>query len=333
MMDTDPIDTGTKHPNGSDSKPKRILTIDGGGIKGVFPASFLATIEKATGKSVVDHFDLIVGTSTGGIIALGLGLGWRSRDLLDFYQDYGPQIFKRPSFFQGLLSLFRSKYDPTPLHQALEEEFGERRIGESRARLVVPSLNLETGEVHLYKTSHHPRFECDYKKKAIEAARATSAAPAYFPSFLSNSGVPLVDGGIWANNPMNVAVVEGLTTLGWPAESIHILSLGCTREPYDGESARNIPKGFGYWALNATELFMTAQSSSSKGMSKLLLGGTDRILRVNPTVTRGRFDLDKVKGISALRGLGETEARNALPKIRRQFLGNPTEPFKPYHEL
>ncbi|MFB6272729.1 MAG: patatin-like phospholipase family protein [Salinibacter sp.] len=90
---TDPM---TDQPqSGQDSR--RILTIDGGGIKGTFPASFLATVEEATGKSVADYFDLIVGTSTGGIIALGLGLEWPASDLLDFYEEYGPQIFGKQS--------------------------------------------------------------------------------------------------------------------------------------------------------------------------------------------------------------------------------------------
>ena len=73
----------------------RILTIDGGGIKGVFPAAFLATVEDAIECNVADYFDLIVGTSTGGIIALGLGLGLSAKELLAFYEEHGPTIFKR----------------------------------------------------------------------------------------------------------------------------------------------------------------------------------------------------------------------------------------------
>ena len=71
-----------------------MLCIDGGGIKGVFPASFLSTIEEAVGRPVADYFDLIVGTSTGGIIALGLGLGLGAGDLLRFYEQRGAAIFK-----------------------------------------------------------------------------------------------------------------------------------------------------------------------------------------------------------------------------------------------
>lgn len=317
----------------SDSDAKRILTIDGGGIKGTFPASFLATVEEATGKSIIDYFDLIVGTSTGGIIALGLGMGWPAHDLLGFYEEYSPRIFQKLPLWRRFLSVFNAKYDPEPLHHALEESFGDKRIGDSVVRLVIPSVNLESGEVHLYKTAHPPRLKLDYKKKAIEAARATSAAPAYFPSFISESGIPLVDGGVWANNPMAVAVVEALTMLEWPPDQINILSLGCTRVPFDAEKAREQSQGFGYWMVNAAELFMTTQSSSAKGVAKLLLGGTDRILRINPVVPRGRFELDKASGIESLRGLGESEARKALPKLDEQFLARPTDPFDPFHKL
>ncbi len=317
--------------SGRDSR--RILTIDGGGIKGTFPASFLATVEEATGKSVADYFDLIVGTSTGGIIALGLGLGWPASDLLDFYEEYGPQIFGKQSLWHKLLSVFTAKYDPEPLHDALEESFGNQRIGDSTVRLVIPSVNLDSGEVHVYKTAHHPRLKLDYKKRAVEAARATSAAPAYFPSFISRSGVPLIDGGVWANNPMAVAIVEALTILDWDPEQVKMLSLGCTKVPFDAEEPREKSKGFGYWAFNVSDLYMTAQSSSAKGMTKLLLGGEDRIFRINPVVTRGRFKLDKVNGIEALRGFGESEARKALPKLESQFLTRTTETFEPCHEL
>lgn len=318
-------------PSGSDAK--RILTIDGGGIKGTFPASFLATVEEATGKPVVDYFDLVVGTSTGGIIALGLGLGWSARDLLGFYEEYGPRIFQKQPLWRRLISVLNAKYNPEPLHHALEESFGDKRIGDSIVRLVIPSVNLDSGEVHLYKTAHHPRLKLDYKKKAIEAARATSAAPAYFPSFISGSGVPLVDGGVWANNPIAVAVVEALTMLEWSPDQIQILSLGCTRMPFDAEKAREQSQGFGYWAVNATELFMCTQSSSAKGMAKLLLGGRDRILRINPIVPRGRFELDKASGIEALRGFGESEARKALPELEKQFLACPVDPFDPFYKL
>ena len=115
-----------------------------------------------------------------------------------------------------------AKYDSAPLKKALVAKFGDRKLGESTNRLVIPSVNLETGEVHVYKTSHHPRFERDLHERIVDVALATSAAPTYFPTHRSDAGTPLVDGGIWANNPTGMAVVEAIGVLEWPRGTIRL---------------------------------------------------------------------------------------------------------------
>src|SRR3981081_778128 len=119
---------------------RRILTIDGGGIKGVFPASFLATLEDEIGGPVADHFDFIAGTSTGGTLAVGLGPGPPANELLHFYREAGAKIFHRRRFNARMLSLFRAKYTNAPLRQVLTEAFAEPYLGESRTRLLLTSL-------------------------------------------------------------------------------------------------------------------------------------------------------------------------------------------------
>src|SRR3989344_7323582 len=110
---------------------KRILTIDGGGIKGVFPASFLASIEEKIDGRVGEYFDLIVGTSTGGIVALGLGLGLPAKDVIGFYKEHGPLIFGGNGVLKRLRSLLCAKYDQEALRAALKSKFGNRALGES----------------------------------------------------------------------------------------------------------------------------------------------------------------------------------------------------------
>ncbi|HTE91351.1 MAG TPA: patatin-like phospholipase family protein, partial [Terriglobales bacterium] len=128
----------------------RILSIDGGGIKGVFPAAFLASIEETLGgMPVSSFFDLIAGTSTGGIIALALGLGLRANEVLEFYIRYGPSIFPRTSPWWVLRP---TKYDAEPLRTALGEIFGSRLLGASKYRLLIPSFNATTGRIHIFKT-------------------------------------------------------------------------------------------------------------------------------------------------------------------------------------
>jgi len=310
---------------------RRVLSIDGGGVKGVFPASFLATLEDSVGGSIADYFDLIVGTSTGGIIALGLGLGLRAQDLLAFYENWGPLIFGGPRHWRLLRSLFRAKYSSDPLRRAAESVFGNRLLGESRKRLVVPSFNVETGEVHIWKTAHDRRLERDYKCRAVEVALSTAAAPTYFPTYQSSSGTPLVDGGMWANNPLMVAMVEAVGVLGWPRDSLRVLSLGCTTAPFEVKWARS---GMLPWAFKIVDVFMTAQATSAYGMSQHLVPDRRDIVRISPTVAKNRFALDRAGDIRALRGLGDFEARKALPLLRSAFLsGGPAEEFVPIHPI
>jgi predicted acylesterase/phospholipase RssA len=313
---------------------RRVLCIDGGGIKGVFPASFLSTIEESIGCPAAEYFDLIVGTSTGGIIALGLGLGLSATELLRFYQDRGPAIFNGSRKMQFFRKFVRAKYDPEPLRQCLSEVFGSRRLGESRKRLVIPSFNIETGEVHVWKTAHHPRLERDYLHSAVEVALSTGAAPTYFPTYKAQSGTPLIDGGVWANNPVAIATVEAIGILGWQASDLRVLSLGCTTTPFDIDWGRNHSLGVLGWATKITDVFMTAQSVSATGMAQHLLTDRSNLVRISPTVGTNRFEIDRVSEIPSLRGLGDFEARKALPELRSKFFTAPVqEDFAPCHRL
>lgn len=311
---------------------RRILCIDGGGIKGVFPASFLGTVEDTIGKPASKFFDLIVGTSTGGIIALGLGLGFSAQQMLAFYEESGPNIFSGNGGLRWFRWLVRSKYEPKALRTALQNVFGEKLIGESTKRLVIPSFNIETGEVHVWKTAHHPRLERDYKHSAVEVALSTAAAPTYFPTHLTATGIPLIDGGIWANNPVAIATVEALGVLNWNASEIQILSLGCTAPPLAVDWGRNHPLGIAGWSRKIVDVFVAAQSMSATGMAQHLLTDRKQLMRISPVVGEGRFDLDGVDGIPGLRGLGDFEARKALPELRRRFFDfAEADPFLPFH--
>lgn len=310
---------------------RRILCLDGGGIKGVFAAAFLASIEESTGVHLVDYFDLIVGTSTGGIIALGLGLGFSAATILQFYVDYGSTIFPK-SNFGAFRRLLRPKYDAKPLKDALTAQFQDRVLGESITRLVIPALTLESGEVHIYKTAHHPRFEMDYKVSAVDVALATAAAPTYFQEHLSREGAALVDGGLWANNPMGVGAVEAVGILGWDQREVDLLSVGCTTSPLDAMKFQGNRKGAVFYAGRIVDLMMTAQSSASSGTAAVLFGH-EHVHRITTIVDRGRFDLDDADGIAGLRGLGQDEARKAVPKVRQVFLGAPAERFQPYRTV
>jgi|SRR5579864_5389136 len=188
----------------------KILSIDGGGIKGVFPAAFLAALEEDLQIRTGEYFDLVAGTSTGGIIALGLGLGLSADAIVQFYIRKGPLIFpSSKGFFKFSWLASPSKYKSDILQAALAEVFDKRLLGDSSCRLFIPSFDANTGLIHIYKTAHHERLRRDYRCTAVEVGMATSAAPIYFPSYRSDHDITLIDGGIWANNPSGLAVVRG----------------------------------------------------------------------------------------------------------------------------
>jgi hypothetical protein len=309
---------------------RRILVIDGGGIKGVVPASFLACVEEGLPNPVADYFDLIVGTSTGGVIALALGLGLSASEALGFYKNYGPKIFHGHPRFRAARWWFRAKYDPAPLRAALQEVFGEKKLGQSKKRLVIPSFNPDTGEVHVWKTSHEARLQRDFRCPVVDVAMSTAAAPTYFPTHQLDSGTPLIDGGMWANNPIAVGVVEAIGILKWPPGQLHVLSLGCTSTPLNMDWGRHHSLGKFGWAEKIADVFMTAQSSGAMGMAQHLLPDRDQIKRYSPVVG-GRYTLDGSDDITSLRGLGASEARKALPELGDFFRRPVDEEFVPCH--
>lgn len=184
----------------------QILSIDGGGIRGLFAAAILAALEEDLSIDIRRHFDLISGTSTGGIIALALGRGISPRDLVDFYVEEAPKIFGGNPWLRKCRKVVRSKYDNAPLKSALQEVFGQSTLAESGKRLIIPCFSLDSDDVYIFKTPHHERLVRDGRVPMWQVALATSAAPTYFPASDYTDSIRLIDGGVWANNPTVIAI-------------------------------------------------------------------------------------------------------------------------------
>ena len=306
------------------------------------PVAFLAQIEEATEQRIVDHFDLVVGTSTGGIIALGIGLGLPCREIVQFYRQYGPKVFGQAAptrtrrwmdaVRRSMRGLVTSRHRPDPLLAALRDVFGERRLGESATRLVIPAWNSDTRHPCLFKTAHHPRFELDYASPVVDIAMATAAAPIYLPAH-SVDGVSFVDGGTWANNPATVAAVESVSVLGWAPENTRMLSLGCTDEMLIWPEKMGLVGGL----LNGVAMLMQGQALAAQRTAEVLLGGggaaPNPICRVDVPVAPGFAKLDDATRMEKLEGLGRTQAREWLPRVREEFLSEPKHPFVPCREV
>src|SRR2546427_5230224 len=192
-----------------------VLSLDGGGIRGIIPATILAAIEEGVGRQLHETFDLIAGTSTGGIIALGIGTTanagkpYRPVDLVGLYVENGPAIFKK-DLLTPVKSFFGPKYSPDALERTLEKFFGDTELRSAVAPLLISSYDLATQLPFFFK-SHRIATDPSYNLRATQIARATSAAPTFFPAFhLHEDGKDhaLVDGGIFANNPGMAAYAE-----------------------------------------------------------------------------------------------------------------------------
>lgn len=327
--------------NKDDPPVRRILSIDGGGLLSTYPASFLAAVEDKVGKPLGQYFDLIAGTSGGGIIALGLGLGIQAKDILDLYVQKGPGIFgqgngKTVDFalqsVRALRRLVRPKYGSDDLRGALEDVLGDRRLGEAQNRLMIPAWNPTARSLYVYKTAHHPRLQTDYKDRAVDVAMATAAAPTYFREHITTNDVGLVDGGIWANNPIGAAVIEAVAVLGWRPDRLQILSLGCLDETY------RIPKaaGIGTLGAGAIKLMMDGQSKAALGTAMLFTGHPHTrtaVHRIDHTVPENVYRMDDAGVIRELKGLGFSTAREKFPLLQMTFFDEPAAPFVPCHAL
>jgi patatin-like phospholipase/acyl hydrolase len=290
----------------------------------MFAAAILDRLEADLGISLVEHFDLVAGTSTGAIIALGLAAGLTPAELLRFYLDRGPAIFPSRRA-RGARRLVHNKYSPAPLAAAFAEALGDRTLAESRIPLLIPSFDLCNDDVHLFRTPHAERLRRDGRERMVDVALASTAAPTFFPAHPLR-GLRLIDGGVWANNPSMIAIVEALTVFERPLAEITLISIGTTAET-SRRHARLDRGGIAQWAKGAAELIIHGQSLSASNHACLLLGH-ERYLRVNPSVPAGELRLDRLSSEQLL-GRAERESRHISPRVSQMLALVPPTPQTP----
>ncbi|SRR3990167_8151891 len=225
----------------------KILSLNGGGVRGLFTISVLAEIERiiedktgATDVKVGNYFDLITGTSIGGILALALGCGKSARELEVVFREKAPLIFpNRNRFLTKIKTALGALYSSEPLKDAVESMIGASiTFNELERRVMIPAVNLSTGKPQFFKTPHNPQFSRDGRLKLIDAAMATSAAPTYFsPHYCTDLNSYFADGGLIANNPSFIGLLEVFLDMqsdfpGAKMEDIHILNIGTLGEEY-----------------------------------------------------------------------------------------------------
>ncbi len=225
--------TAEPDPATSRQKEFRILALSGGGYLGVYTAALLAELEERVGEPLGRRFDLIAGTSVGGILAIGLAYELPMRQLLALFLERGSQVFSPRALPRGtmsrLIDLTRSvlgpKYDGVALRSALTDYLGELTLDQALHHLVIPSVNVTRSQTKVFKTPHGPASKGDEKIRAVDAAMATCAAPAYFPS-VQIKGELFADGGLFSVAPDQVALHEAEHFLGVDVNQVRMLSLG-----------------------------------------------------------------------------------------------------------
>ena len=312
-------------------RPFRILSIDGGGIKGILPAAVLACLEQECldGQIIGDYFDLIAGTSTGGILALGLGAELTAGEMLRMYLEEGNRVF--PSKNRGLRGWARrwvsAQYDRSPLDELLTQRLEDKTMRESKYRLLIPSTEGRNGEVWVFKTPHHPGYTLDGNQRMSSVAAATSAAPTYFVPF-KQEGYTFLDGGIWANNPTMAALVEALSCFAILREDIRILSLGCGQKPFQITGGQSGNSGKVQWR-DIIEVAMHFQSVTALNQASLLIG-KDRVTRLDRAEGSEPIDLDDwTKAKEFLPEEAREIALGNADHIVQTFLTRPAPPFTP----
>lgn len=286
-------------------RPFKILSLDGGGIKGIYTAQLLRNCEErfGNGRSVADYFDMIAGTSTGGIIALGLGLGISTSDIATFYRDDGRAIFPPlPRSWLGRLGMYWSwaqgaKLNHAALEEALKRRFMDQLLGHSTVRLVIPAFMMPKTEITVFKTDHHEDYRNDHLTPMWQVARATSAAPTYLKGIEhQESGKIFIDGGVWANNPAMVALIDAMSAYDLSFEQIEMFSIGTGNAPFE-LSRTDVVKGLISWR-EAIKAAMFLATDNATAQVKLLLG-PDHCLRIEPRGEYACVEMDDYDGAIA----------------------------------
>jgi patatin-like phospholipase/acyl hydrolase len=334
-----------------EGRPFRILSIDGGGIRGILPAAILTELESkyTDERSAGDYFDLIAGTSTGGIIALALSRGMRAKAILDIYTELGPRIFPRPqgrlrNLLRGMRNYWYYAYDPAPLKEELTRVLRAAKVGDAQRRLCIPSFDGFT-EVFIFKTPHHPDYKLDWRESMVTVAMATAAAPAYFPIYRDRApkvpdaptsaiGTPVRyfgDGGVWANNPVMIALVDALACYQIDRRQVHILSLGTGDTEIRITERQRRLGGFLHWA-KIIDSAMHLQSQNAIGQAGLLIG-RDQLIRLNaPPMPDNPIGLDDYNRASAeLPPIAARLVGEFGDAVRDRFLYSAADTYTAFH--
>jgi hypothetical protein len=304
-----------------------VLALSGGGYRALYSATVLAELEQAIGRPLAKHFDLICGTSAGGMLAIGLAAEIPAVELKQLFENQGNRIFGKRSLTRSLLGFWwKAKHDSRGLRDVLEERFGHMTVGDLKHRLLIPAVNCATGRGQFFKTPHHNSFELDHKMRVTEVALATAAAPVYFPLARNDRGI-FADGGLVGNAPglFGLHEVRQFLAAGQPAR-VRVLAIGTMTIGATIRGAANRDRGFFRWRGDLFDLVISAQESSVDYLLRQSIGPDYYTIddKVTPDQGQDVKDLDRVS-----EGATNTLRLRGMHAAQRT-LGDPA--FSPFRE-
>jgi patatin-like phospholipase/acyl hydrolase len=308
----------------------RILTIDGGGVRGIIPAVVLGEIERRTGRHPSELFDVIAGTSTGSLLAMSMVISgengrpkYQAASSADAYEAFAPKIFPRERWLQ-IRGLVHEKYSAAGLEAALQEFLGEARFSQALAHCLVPTYDLLSEDIHVFDSA---QCTLDTGDDILmrHVVRGATAAPTYFDPFvigppISDHKRVLVDGGLYANNPSMLALT--LVARHYADSDVLVVSLGTGRAPAEAVSEDGQDWGLARWAKPLLHIV-------SNGTNKVIdlelqhFLGSERYFRFQADLPE-ECDLDDASAarFQDLRRLGEdlvTKMSSHLDKVCSQL--------------
>lgn len=289
---------------GPQSDAAKVLCVDGGGIRGILPAMVLAEIEKRTEKPACDLFDLIAGTSTGGIIAMGLVLpgpddrpAFKASDGVAIYADQGPKIFARGTrdILSSLGGVLSERYDADGLEEILDEVFGTTRLSQALTGVLVTAYELTRRETYMF-SSREALEDPGRDVLMSQAVRATTAAPTFFEPALvvdpAGRTHVLIDGAVYANSPGMCAFAEVEQEQRGRDIVIASMGAGSQTDRFEYEEVRDW--GAAQWALPLLSIVLDGAAQTSEHVLGELLG-PDRYFRFQQELNDASDSLDNVK--------------------------------------
>jgi patatin-like phospholipase/acyl hydrolase len=308
----------------------RVLSLSGGGFLGLYTAHVLQALEARAGVPLGRCFDLIAGTSIGGVLALALAFEVPMVRLVRLFADHGPRVFSSRALPAGavgrLLDLTRSvlgpKYTGEALHEALEVELGHWRLADAQHPIVIPAVDVGACSTKVFKTPHAHSSMGDGELRAVDVAMAACAAPAYFPSVRIGEQL-YADGGLFAVAPDQVALHEVEHFMGVDPARVSMLSVGTATAHYQPREGVQEEAGAVGW-LSEGRLILTlisVQQQHVQAMMEDRLG--ERYLRIDaewPAEAGLGIDVATPEAAQRLAALAKTSVRAADAKALAALL-------------